>query len=139
MMFYGKGAGQMPAASAVVSDIVFVAQKVANGIGGEIPYVFCDPGKKLKVRDPGEIETRYYLRFMAEDKPGVLSKISGILGKHNISIEQCYQKGTNPSASVPIVMTTHTATEKEVRNALKEIGKSPVVRGGTVVLRIEDL
>ena len=84
------------------------------------------------------VETKYYFRFSALDRPGVLSKISGILGENNISIATCIQKARGEGVAVPIVMTTYKAKEKNVRQALKKIDKLDIVQGKTILIRIED-
>ncbi|MGH7351866.1 MAG: ACT domain-containing protein, partial [Candidatus Methylomirabilales bacterium] len=81
---------------------------------------------------------RYYLRVMAVDKPGVLSKVSGILGSHDISIASVIQTGRHARASVPVVMMTHEAVEGAMRRALAEIDALDVVSGRTVCLRVEE-
>jgi homoserine dehydrogenase len=124
LMFYGRGAGQMPTASAVVSDAVEHIPEIA--------------GEGLRTRPMDEIRTRYYLRVMAADKPGVLSKVSGILGNHEISIASVIQKGRHAQASVPVVMMTHEAVEGAMRKALDEIDSIDVVTGKTVCLRVEE-
>jgi homoserine dehydrogenase len=85
-----------------------------------------------------DVVTNYYLRFTAVDKPGVLSAISGVLAKHDISILSVVQKGRRGEPGVPIVMMTHEAREGSVRKALREIETLPVVVGKTQLLRIED-
>jgi homoserine dehydrogenase len=85
-----------------------------------------------------DIWTNYYLRFSAVDRPGVLSRISGILGNKNISIAAVIQKGRKLNGAVPVVVTTYKAREKDVREALIEIDKLDVVLGKTVAIRIED-
>jgi homoserine dehydrogenase len=85
-----------------------------------------------------EIVTHYYLRFSALDRPGVLSKISGILGKNQISIKSAYQKGRKTNGSVPLVMLTHSAREADVIQALDEIESLDVVSNRPVLIRIED-
>jgi homoserine dehydrogenase len=85
-----------------------------------------------------DIFTNYYIRFSALDRPGVLSKISGILGENNISIAAVIQKGRQPAGPVPIVMTTHKAKEMNVRKAIIEIDQLDIIHGKTVVIRIED-
>jgi homoserine dehydrogenase len=85
-----------------------------------------------------EIRTCYYLRVMAADKPGVLSKVSGILGHHDISITSVIQKGRHARESVPVVMMTHEAVEGAMRKALAEIDSVDVVREKTVCLRVEE-
>ena len=79
----------------------------------------------------------YYFRFSALDKPGVLSKISGILGNYNISIASVIQKGRRIGEAVPLVVLTHEAKEKDVHRAMKEIDKLPIVMGKTVFIRVE--
>ena len=84
-----------------------------------------------------DITSCYYLRFSALDKPGVLSRITGVLGKNNISISSMLQKGRKVDEAVPIVMMTHEAVERDVRKALDEINKMDCVSGATVVIRVE--
>jgi len=78
------------------------------------------------------------MRFAAADRPGVLSKISGALGNHSISIQSVHQKGRKSEGAVPIVLLTHSAKEARVRAALNEIGQLDVVAGPPVLIRIED-
>jgi homoserine dehydrogenase len=84
-----------------------------------------------------DITSCYYMRFTALDKPGVLSRISGVLGKNNISIESVIQKGHGAVEAVPLVMLTHEAVERNVRTALDEIIKLDCVSGPTTVIRVE--
>ncbi len=137
-MYYGKGAGQMSAASAVVSDIIYLARHVCNGTAGKIPYVHYDKKKKFTINHINNLETKYYLRFTTVDKPGVLAKISGILGKNKVSIASCYQKERATTKEVPIIMITHKAKEGNIRKALRKIDKLPVVRAKTKLIRIEE-
>lgn len=134
--FYGEGAGARPTSSAVVSDIVNIAQQVSccGKIAG--PISFKKDVKNIKKMD--EISTRFYIRFSAIDKPGVLAKISGILGKHNISIATVTQKARMASKVVPIVMMTHEALERDMAKALKEIDALTIIRKNTVKVRVED-
>lgn len=136
-MFYGKGAGELPAASGVVGDIVYIARQVINGTAGKNPLVTFSKKDKIKVKKMEDIESRYYIRFSAIDKSGVLSKVSGILGKYNVSIAACVQH-QNSGAKVPVIMTTHKAKEKDVKRAIKEIDKSLMIKTKTVFIRIED-
>jgi len=137
-MFYGKGAGQMPAASAVVSDVIYLSRNVYNNIAGRVPYVLCDPKKKLNILDINRMETKYYIRFTVVDLPGVLSKISGILGKNGVSIASVFQKEGASSREVPIIMVTHKAREGAVRKALGEIDRLKIVRKKSRFIRIEE-
>ena len=137
-LYYGKGAGAMSAASGVVSDIIFIAQKVNKEVAGEIPYILCTPGKNVSITNINRIETNYYIRFTAIDKPGVLSQISGVLGKNNVSISAVYQKGRKTLRDVPIIMTTHLAREGNLKKALSHIDKLPIIKRKTVFIRIEE-
>lgn len=139
-MFYGRGAGMMPTGSAVVSDIADIARNIIKKSHQRVPPLGCmeDSIKEAKVKNISETVNHYYIRFSAMDKPGVLSKISGILGENNISISSMIQKGRQVGGSVPIVMMTHEAKEKDVRKALDEIDRLPVVHEKTVFIRIEE-
>jgi len=136
VMFYGKGAGRYPAASAVVSDIIYVAQKINYGIAGKIPFMYTDTSGSTPVLDMENLSFQYYLRFKTIDKPGVLSTISGVLGKYNVSILSCYQKG-RAGEEVPIVMVTHRALEGNLKKALREIDEMGIIKKKTVFIRLE--
>lgn len=138
LMFYGRGAGQMPTASAVVSDIVEIAQNILHQRPSRPPHLPEITGAELKIKPIEQLKSGYYLRVMAVDKPGVLSKVSGILGEHNISIASVLQKGRHAKESVPVVMMTHEAVEGDMRKALARIDRLEVVRGKTVCLRVEE-
>ncbi len=84
-----------------------------------------------------DIESMYYFRFSALDKPGVLSRISGILGNCNISIVSVIQKGRSNVGSVPLVVLAHRSKEKDVLNAIREIDALPVVSDKTLFIRVE--
>jgi homoserine dehydrogenase len=142
VFLYGQGSGMMPTASAVVSDIVDIARDVMKGICRKVPSraVSEDTIDDIALLPMDDIIMNYYFRFSALDRPGVLSAISGILGKYNISIAAVIQKGRvfGGTKSVPVVMTTHASREIDVRMALKEIDKLDILRGKTVRIRIED-
>jgi len=137
LMFYGRGAGQMPTASAVWSDVLEIARSLAHGVSShsvELPSIAARP---LPLQPMDEIRCPYYLRVMALDRPGVLSQVAGILGQHNISITSVLQKGRAAAEAVPVVMMTHEAREGDMRHALAAIDKLPVVAGKTVSIRVE--
>ena len=140
VFLFGQGAGMMPTASAVFSDILDSARDVMLGISGRVPLRSISETaiKDIKLIPMDNIETKYYFRFSVLDRPGVLSKISGILGKNDISIATVIQKATEEEGAVPIVMTTYRAKEKNVRQALKKINKLDVIRNKTMIIRIED-
>lgn len=134
-LFYGQGAGALATSSAVVSDIIGIAQ--ALSCCGKVtgPIAFRKDVKGIK--NMADIRTRFYMRFSAIDKPGVLAKISGILGKHNISIASVTQKEKKSSNIVPIVMMTHEALELDMAKALKEIDGLSAIKKKTVKIRME--
>jgi homoserine dehydrogenase len=139
-MLYGHGAGMMPTASAVLSDIADIVRNIISGTKRRVPILGYpeDNIRPIPILPMDELYTKYYLRFEAQDHPGVLSKISGILGKNNISIKSVHQKGRKTNGKVPVVMITHTAKEAWVQDALKEIFKTDSVVGDPVVIRIEE-
>jgi homoserine dehydrogenase len=140
IMLYGPGAGMMATGSAVVSDIVDVARNKMAGALGRVPSMGYQPTflQKMRIKGIEELESKYYFRFSVDDSPGVLSTISGILGKNGISIASAYQKGRDSVGAVPIVMITHEAKEAAVQSALSEIDQLAVVKDNTVLIRIED-
>jgi homoserine dehydrogenase len=140
VMFYGKGAGRMPAASAVISDITYLARQVAAGTAGKLPYVSGDHLRRLKAVARDVMRSRFYLRFTVADHPGVLAGISGILSHFGVSISGVYQPehGFTKSRGVPIMILTHPVREDAMEKALKEIGRKPYIRAKTVLLRIEE-
>ena len=139
-MLYGHGAGMMPTASAVLSDIVDIARNIISGTKRRVPILGYpeDNIKQIPILPMEELYTRYYLRFEAQDHPGVLAKISGILGENNISIKSVHQKGRKSNGKVPVVMITHIAKEAWVQQALKQILKTDSVVGDPMVIRIEE-
>jgi homoserine dehydrogenase len=140
MMLYGYGAGMMPTASAVVGDTVDLARNLLTGSRGRVPVLSYQMNhiRKIPVMRVDEIRTNYYFRFAATDRPGVLSKVSGILGDFDISIKSVHQKGRKTKGSVPIVMLTHLAKEADVQKALSEIMNLDVVNAKPVLIRIEN-
>jgi homoserine dehydrogenase len=130
----------MPTASAVVSDLVDTAREMMKGISClKLARSHREAETEdIKLMPMDDICTNYYFRFSAVDRPGVLSKISGILGKENISIAAVIQKGRRQSGAVPVVITTYKAREKDVQDALLEIDQLEIVLDKTMVIRIED-
>jgi homoserine dehydrogenase len=137
-LYYGRGAGRYPTASAVIGDIAEVSRALAFGGLNTIP-VFGRKGKVGRFRDLGSIETRYYLRVSLLDKPGVLGRLATVLGKHNVSIASVLQKEVKVGKHVPVVILTHRARERDFEAALEAIDKMDVVGARTIRLRIEDL
>jgi homoserine dehydrogenase len=139
-LLYGHGAGMMPTASAVVSDIVDIARNIRCGAARRVPPLsyLRENIRNIPVLPMAELMTHYYFRFSALDNPGVLSTISGVLGKYDISIQSVQQKGRKTNGAVPVVMLSHLAKEADVKNALSEISALDVVSAEPVLIRIED-
>ena len=140
ILLYGHGAGMMPTASAVVSDMADIARNLASGGAGRVPVMGFQPDKirTIAVMPMDDIVTNYYFRFDAMDRPGVLATIAGILGKYAISLKFVHQKGRKTNGSVPVVMLTHHAREADVTRALSEISALDVVASTPMLIRIED-
>jgi len=138
IMLYGRGAGSLPTGSAVVADIMDIAR-----------YMLMEPSRRLPAAPSGNalplpelqpmasVSTLYYLRLMAMDEPGVLSQISGVLGQHRISIAQMIQRGRKQGGSVPLVIMTHTALERDIQKALVKIEALTCVTEKPVLIRVE--
>ena len=139
-MFYGKGAGMMPTGSAVMSDVLEICRNIMKGISRRVPSLSFQQEKirDRKIKKISDITSRYYLRFSAVDRPGVLSTISGILGNLDISISSVIQRGREIGGAVPIFMLTHEAKESNIQKALEEIDNLPITLDNTALIRIED-
>ncbi len=139
-MYYGQGAGSMPTATAVVGDLIAAVRDRAVGPTPRVaPWgVPQEALRRLRIRPLAAIESEYYLRFMAVDRPGVLARIAGVLGRFDISIASVIQKDRRAGTTVPIVIRTHAALERNVARALAAIRRLSAVRGHPVSIRIEE-
>jgi len=140
VMLYGRGAGMDPTASAVVGDVMEISRNILAGIGRRTaPLGYLDERvRDLPIKPIGEIVSKYYIRFSVVDKPGVIARIAGELGKNGISIESMIQSARSVQESVPIVIMTHEAREMDIRNALAQIDSFDIVREKSNLIRIED-
>lgn len=132
----GQGAGQMPAASGVISDILSCASR---GQDSELLFNIPSEAKNLKLCKIDNTRSKFYLRITAVDKAGVLSQITGVLGKYGIGINSVTQKQHEKKGTVPVIMLTDEAKEKSLRQALDKISKLPIVKGSPVAIRMEKL
>jgi homoserine dehydrogenase len=137
VLFYGKGAGEQPTGSAVVSDIVEVAKGVASG-GPVLETVDEQPLSSLPQRPIKDIRARFYLRIITRDQTGVLARISGILGRNRISIANVVQKEVTPEGNAVVIIITHVASTASLKRAVQGINKLGVVRKKTLAMVIED-
>ncbi len=139
--FYGRGAGMMPTASAVVGDLIDVVTGRAV-LTSRVLNLWSEPGVPVRRKPPEEIRSRYYLRFTIADRPGVLAALAQILGRHGISIASVIQHDPGDDAPqnspVPLVIMTHLAVEAELQAALREIDVLDVVHAPSVCLGVEE-
>jgi homoserine dehydrogenase len=137
-MLYGRGAGDMPTAVSVVSDILDVARSIVAGVAGmQTRGIELEPRPLLPM---SQVEARYYLRFTVADRPGVMAKLAGALGDAGASIEQLVQQGlpASPGDPVDVVMITHTAREGAIEAACAAIGRDDFLRAPIKLFRIEE-
>jgi len=145
IVFYGQGAGGLPTASAILSDVKAIASekrglsqaKIGTGSAGACP--FFAGARRIGIVPIDELFTRYYVRFSAIDKPRVLARICDILGKHNISIVSVIQKERSGTRGVPVVMMTHKARESSMRKAISSIDRLNVVKEKSLFIRVEEV
>jgi homoserine dehydrogenase len=138
ILLYGRGAGEMPTASAVVSDIVDVARNILSGAPLRIPMEYYAHDNALALLPLDALESRYNLRFSVVDQPGVLAAIATAFGNHGISIASVMQKEAHQPDFVPVIFLTHVARERAVRDAVAQVEELDFVRRKTQVIRIED-
>lgn len=142
-LHYGRGAGSLPTGSAVAGDIIRIARHVLSGSVNSIPALGFTGQieERLPIKDINNISSAFYLRFTAEDTPGVLSAIAGILAKNGISIRSALQRpqGDEDNAYVPLVFLTHKTNGCNIDAAVKEIDKLPSIHEKTVIIRVEGI
>ena len=138
-LYYGRGAGMMPTAGAVVADLIDVA--IGNS-RTTFEHLRLRPRSETAplMEKIDESVSRFYIRVMARDKPGVVAQYGKILGDHQISISGALQhEGTGPDSTVPVVITTHKTQEKNMTAALKELSRLDIISGKPVCVRIVDI
>jgi len=135
-VFYGEGAGKLPTSSAILSDIIDIANII---VYNRKPTSLIIPKRQeiKRIKRMDDIYTRYYIHFSAIDRPGVLAKIADLLGQHNISIASVVQKERKKAHIVPIVMLTHEARDKDMQSALKKIDRLSIIKKKSVLIRLE--
>jgi len=136
VIFYGRGAGPLPTSSAVVADVIHLAQDIKLGLHPRPQPQFSQSKKIIPI---SQVETRYYMRMTTADRPGVLAQISKILGDNLISISSVIQKETDvASQRAEIVLMTYPARESAVQQALQDIEKLATVQEIGNLIRVED-
>ncbi len=132
LMFYGQGAGSLPAASAVMGDVIYIARTILSGGRG----LGCTCFDQREVKDMGETVSRYYMLLNVPDQPGVLASIAGAFAENQVSIKSVIQHGTGQKAR--IVLITHTVKEKSIRATIRGLEALPSINQVTSVIRVED-
>lgn len=130
-MFYGRGAGEMPTASAVVGDVLEIARNIEFGCTGRIG---CGCYRKLEIKKPGEIKNRFFLRLQITNEPGVLASIAQVFGDHKVSIERVVQRQAKQTQAELVIGTT-LVKEYHLRDALRELSEMPIVGEVSSVIR----
>jgi len=130
----------MPTATAVLADLIDIARNRLSGSGARLPPLGYPVAgqRRSRVTPLEQVGSEYYLRFMVIDRPGVLAKIAGVLGRSNISIASVLQKGREQGATVPIVIRTHHAQERDLRRALAAIDRLAMVKAPSTFIHVED-
>jgi len=141
-LYYGAGAGRNPTASAVVADIIDVVRALTTDPENRVPHLAFQANAlaDTPILPIGEVETAYYLRMQAEDRPGVLASVTRILGDQGISIEAMTQKASaDDDEYLPVVMLTHRIRERQMDEAIRQVEALDSIRGHMTRIRIETL
>ncbi len=133
LMFYGRGAGGAPTASAVLGDVVAVARNRLAGVHAPSESAYAD----LSVRPMGEALTRYHISLDVADRPGVLEAVAGVFARHEVSIATVRQAPAGGSADAELVIVTHVAPDAALAATVRELRGLDIVRSVTSVLRVE--
>jgi homoserine dehydrogenase len=139
-MYYGQGAGAMPTATAVIADLIAAVRDREVGTRVRVPPWGVPQAalRRLRIRPLADLESEFYLRVMALDRPGVLARIAGILGRFDISIASVIQRDRRAGTTVPVVLRTHRARQRNLARALGAIDALDAVRGRPVAVPIEE-
>jgi len=139
-IFIGRGAGERPTASAVIADVMDIARVAPDGVAHLAPSMgFVESERsELKTLPVADVECEYYLRFMVQDKPGVIAAITSVLSDHRISLEALSQKERHATQAVPIVMLTHETAEGNLQAAISRITSLANVEEDVLILRKEN-
>lgn len=139
-LYYGAGAGAEPTASSVIADLVDVARAMGSDQDSRVPYLaFAEQADDLPVLPMEEIETAYYLRLLAVDRPGVLARVATILSEQGISIEAIIQKDISEGELVPIILLTHPTREAAMNEVIRQLESLADIAGGVMRIRVESL
>lgn len=135
LVFYGEGAGALRASSAIIADVLTISKNICRGVSNVLDVQL---NQELAMKPISDIETRYYFRLNAVDRPGVLAQISKVLGDNSVSISSVIQKESDPLAqTAELVIMTHSAREEAVQKALGEVRQLAVVNEVSSFVRVE--
>jgi len=140
-MYYGPDAGDEATASAVIADLVDVARGVSSGCSQRVPYLGFIPEalENIAVLPMEDVQSAYYLRITALDRPGVLAKIASIVSEHGINIESIMQKESEmKDGRIPVIILTHTVQERQMNRAIEELEALTDTDGSVVRIRTEN-
>jgi homoserine dehydrogenase len=132
-MFYGRGAGGAPTASAVLGDLVAVARNRLNGGSGARESAYAD----LRIQPMGEVATRYHVALDVADRPGVLAAVAREFAEHEVSIQTVRQEGRGDAAT--LVLVTHMATDSALTDTVEQLGQMQFIRHAASIMRVEGL
>ncbi len=135
ILLTGAGAGMLPTASSIISDLVSLARQLATGNPKAQPMGFFSMRNRADLIPIDELETEFYLRLTAVDKPGVLAKVTAILGEEGISIRALVQKPEHDPEDVPVIFLTHGTRNANISKALRRIDALDIIQAPTQVLR----
>jgi len=139
VMLYGRGAGMMPTASAVVADIIDIALGTSQQLFERMPMV-TEKRRAANFKKIEDITSRFYVRIMAKDQPGVFARYGQVLGRHGISISGAMQReGSGPDSTVPVVITTHPTRQKNMAAAINELLRLDIIHQKPVCIRIVEI
>ncbi len=135
-MFFGAGAGSLPAASAVMTDVIDMARRVK---AGQVPGIASKSSESYDILDIEQLTSRYYIRFVVPDRIGILAKASHVFSSHDVSLRSVMQEGVNSREKVDLVIVTHRAIEANINKVLKELKEcGDMLLDEPVVLRLEE-
>lgn len=134
-MFYGRGAGELPTASAIVGDLISAARNIRFSSRGRLG---CTCFEHKRIKPMGEIKTKYYLRIVVKDQPGVLASIAAVLGNQNVSIATVIQKRINENNQAELVLVTHKVEEHNFKDAITVISGLSSVEKVESIIRVEE-
>jgi len=140
-LYYGSGAGAGPTASAIVADVVDLVRNFGNEGTGRVPHLAFQPDAlhNTPILNADQMTTAYYLRLTAQDHPGVLADVTGILSRAGINIDAILQKSIQAKGNVPVIILTQPVLEATMNTAIRDIKALSAIEAPVVRIRLENL